>query len=90
MHHNLPNNENREGKEKVTSNILVLHNDDSNTFEYIIQSLIEICNHDPYQANQCALIAHYKGKCEIKTGNYEVLKNMRKEFSKRGIKTSIH
>lgn len=89
MQQNSFNENDKEKREKLSTSTLILHNDDVNTFDYIIQSLIEICDHDPYQANQCALIAHYKGKCEIKRGDYNNLKNLMIKFSKRGIITSI-
>lgn len=53
---------------------LVLHNDDVNTFDYVIESLVDVCGHDATQAEQCALIAHYKGKCGVKMGTYDELK----------------
>ena len=53
---------------------LILHNDDVNTFDYVIETLVEVCEHDPNQAEQCALIAHYKGKCGVKTGTLYELK----------------
>lgn len=68
---------------------LVLHNDSKNSFEFIIESLVDICHHDPYQASQCALIAHYKGKCEIKKGVAETLEPLAKRFTKRGIIVTI-
>lgn len=45
---------------------LVLHNDDVNTFDFVIECLIEICKHTPEQAEQCTLLVHYKGKCTVK------------------------
>lgn len=71
------------------NNCLVLHNDSKNTFEYIIESLVDLCHHDPYQASQCALIAHYKGKCDIKKGMIEDLELLVKSFTKRGIVVTI-
>lgn len=53
---------------------LILHNDDVNTFDYVIESLVEVCGHDENQAEQCALIAHYKGKCGVKNGTFKELK----------------
>lgn len=53
---------------------LILHNDDINTFDHVIEVLIDVCGHDPNQAEQCALIAHYKGKCGVKTGSFSELK----------------
>ena len=56
---------------------LVLHNDDVNTFDFVIECLIEICKHTLEQAEQCTILVHYKGKCTVKTGSME-LKPMRK------------
>ena len=47
---------------------VVLYNDDVNTFDHVIETLIRVCDHTPEQAEQCALIVHYKGKCTVKTG----------------------
>lgn len=47
---------------------LVLHNDDYNTFDHVIECLINHCDHQPFQAEQCAYIVHYKGKCTVKNG----------------------
>ena len=53
---------------------LILHNDDVNTFDHVINSLVEICGFSTHEAETCALITHYKGRCPIKSGNYEELK----------------
>ena len=50
------------------NNEIVLFNDDVNTFDHVIDTLIRVCSHTPEQAEQCALIVHYNGKCTIKTG----------------------
>jgi ATP-dependent Clp protease adaptor protein ClpS len=76
-------------EDHVNQRDLLLHNDDVNTFEFIISSLIEVCNHEPEQAEQCALIAHYKGKCVIKTGDYFEVKPPCDELTFRGITVSI-
>ncbi len=55
-------------------NEIVLFNDDVNTFDHVIDTLIAVCDHTPEQAEQCSLIVHYKGKCTVKTGEYEDLK----------------
>lgn len=55
---------------------LILFNDDINDFDFVIESLVEICKLVPQQAHQCALITHYKGKCEIKKGLLDDLKVM--------------
>lgn len=52
---------------------IILFNDDVNTFDYVIDLLIKVCGHTPEQAEQCALITHYNGKCSIKKGKKEVL-----------------
>jgi ATP-dependent Clp protease adaptor protein ClpS len=49
-------------------NEIVMYNDDVNTFDHVIETLIRVCDHTPEQAEQCALIVHYKGKCTVKTG----------------------
>ena len=53
---------------------LLLLNDDYNTFEYVIQTLMEVCEHSFEQAETCAWITHYKGKCPIRHGSYDELK----------------
>ena len=53
---------------------IILFNDDVNTFDHVIATLIDVCDHTPEQAEQCSLIVHYKGKCTVKTGEYEDLK----------------
>ncbi len=52
---------------------IILFNDDVNTFDHVIEMLITICDHDPLQAEQCALLVHYTGKCEVKTGELSEL-----------------
>jgi ATP-dependent Clp protease adaptor protein ClpS len=54
-------------------NEIVLFNDDVNTFDHVIDTLIYACDHTPEQAEQCSIIVHYKGKCTVKTGVYEEL-----------------
>lgn len=53
---------------------LLLINDDVNTFEYVIRTLMEVCEHRREQAETCAWITHYKGKCAIKHGSFDELK----------------
>lgn len=55
------------------NNEIVMYNDDVNTFDHVIETLIRVCNHEPIQAEQCALIVHYKGKCTVKTGSMDEL-----------------
>jgi len=69
---------------------LILFNDDVNTFEYVIKSLVEVCGHDEVQAEQCALIVHFKGKCEVKSGPVEVLNAMSRSLNKKGLNSKVH
>lgn len=61
-------------EEISTQNEIVLHNDDVNTFDHVIETLIYACDHTSEQAEQCAVLVHYKGKCTVKTGLYDDLK----------------
>lgn len=56
------------------NNEIVLYNDDVNTFDHVIETLIRVCEHTPEQAEQCAMLVHYKGKCTVKTGPFDKLK----------------
>ena len=61
-------------KESVSfDNEIVMYNDDVNTFDHVIDTLIRVCNHTAEQAEQCSLIVHYKGKCTVKTGSIKEL-----------------
>lgn len=71
------------------SNNLILHNDEQNSFEYVIESLISICNHNELQAEQCAYITHFKGKCDIKSGDYSGLRLLKNELTDRGLNVTI-
>lgn len=68
---------------------LMIYNDDYNTFDHVIESLIKVCRHDPIQAEQCTMIIHYNGKCSVKKGTYEILKPMRQALNERGIDAKI-
>lgn len=61
-------------EELMKNNEIVLYNDDVNTFDHVIDTLIYACDHTPEQAEQCSIIVHYKGKCTVKTGAYDDLK----------------
>ena len=58
----------------VSEKEIVLFNDDVNTFDHVIDTLIHACDHSSEQAEQCAIIVHYKGKCTVKTGPFDDLK----------------
>jgi len=78
-----------EEKIATESHELVVFNDDVNTFDNVIEALIEICNHSVEQAEQCTLIIHYKGKCAVKLGNFDTLAAMRNAICKRGISAEV-
>ena len=62
-----------EQEQVVNENEIVLFNDDVNTFDHVINVLVSVCNHTPVQAEQCAIIVHYKGQCTVKTGAIDEL-----------------
>lgn len=68
---------------------LVVFNDDVNTFDHVIDTLIDVCGHTPEQAEQCTLLIHYKGKCSVKNGSWEELVPMRNEICRRGISAEV-
>jgi ATP-dependent Clp protease adaptor protein ClpS len=68
---------------------LVLYNDEIHSFDYVIESLVEVCHHSGVQAEQCSIIAHFKGKCEIKKGIRKDIESMQVALSKRGLITTI-
>jgi ATP-dependent Clp protease adaptor protein ClpS len=72
-----------------TTNDLILYNDDINTFDFVIESLVEVCGHEFEQAEQCAFIAHFKGRCIVKSGSYEELKVMSEELTLRRLTVTI-
>ena len=77
-------------KESVQlDNEIVVYNDDVNTFDYVIEALIEICGHTLEQAEQCTILVHYKGKCTVKTGSLEVLKPMHEKLISRSLTSEI-
>jgi len=68
---------------------IVLHNDDVNTFDHVIDSLVEICDHDPIQAEQCAWIVHHNGKCSVKRGTFDQLEARCHALQQRGLSAVI-
>lgn len=68
---------------------LVVWNDEVNTFEWVIQTLIEVCDHSEQQAEQCALFIHHKGKYAVKHGDYDTLKPMCNSITERGIGATV-
>ena len=76
-------------KGQDNQHILVLFNDDHNTFEHVIKSLVEVCGHDTVQAEQCAIITHFKGSCEVKSGSLSIVNVMYKGLIDRDLTSEI-
>lgn len=70
-------------------NQIVLFNDDVNTFDHVIDTLIAACEHTALQAEQCAMIVHYKGKCTVKSGSYDDLKPRCSKLLDAGLSAEI-
>ena len=68
---------------------LIVWNDDVNTFDWVIESLVDICGHETMQAEQCALIIHHKGKCGGKKGSFDDLRPQAEALIDRGIQATI-
>lgn len=75
--------------ESVPNFSLIVWNDEVNTFEWVIQTLIEVCGHNEEQAEQCALFIHHKGKYAVKKADYDTLKPMCDAITDRGIGATI-
>lgn len=76
--------------ETVSLHEIVLYNDEVNTFDWVITSLIEVCEHTAEQAEQCSVLVHHKGKCGVSTGEYSELKSQCTELLNRGLSAEIH
>lgn len=70
-------------------NQIVLYNDDVNTFDHVVETLIYACEHTPEQAEQCSLIVHYKGKCIVKSGSFDDLKPRCSKLLEAGLSAEI-
>ena len=68
---------------------IVVFNDDVNTFDHVIETLIRVCSHTPEQAEQCSLIVHYNGKCTVKTGSFDKLKPQCTQLLEAGLSAEI-
>jgi len=68
---------------------LIVWNDEVNTFDWVIETLIEVCHHTEEQAEQCAMLIHFKGKYSVKQGDYETLKPMCDAITERGIGATV-
>ncbi len=68
---------------------IVLYNDDVNTFDFVIDSLVTVCDHTLEQAEQCTILVHYKGKCAVKTGEYKDLEPRCSKLLELGLSAEI-
>lgn len=76
-------------EEEIDVRDLVVFNDDINTFEHVINTLIRVCKHSAEQAEQCTWLIHYKGKCAVKSGLFEELRPMKEGICEAGIDAKI-
>jgi len=76
-------------EQEVIQHEIILFNDEVNTFEFVIDSLINVCEHTEQQAEQCTYLVHYKGKCAVKTGEYDELKTRCTQLLNLGLSAEI-
>lgn len=76
-------------EETVKQSEIVLFNDEVNTFDHVIDTLVAVCEHTPEQAEQCSLIVHHNGKCTVKTGEYDDLKPRCSKLLQAGLSAEI-
>ncbi len=73
----------------LNSSEIIVYNDDVNTFDHVIGTLVDICEHHPHQAEQCAIIIHHNGKCGVKTGSYKELEPKCSKLLSAGLNAEI-
>ena len=84
------NSEVQNSSNSKKDHLLTLHNDDTHDFEYVIESLVEVCRHSLIQAEQCTYLVHYRGACEVKKGKYDELKAMSDKLGNKGLTVSLN
>lgn len=99
MPHNLPEilenpdvevlESHEEDIKELLNNRLIIYNDDVNTFQHVIETLVKYCKHSFEQAEQCAYIIHHKGKCCVKEGEFDELNEMKKAICEVGIDAKV-
>ena len=75
--------------EEYKTHKVIIYNDDVNSYQYIMASLIRFCKHEPIQAEQCAVLAHMTGKCEVKSGDFLEMFDLMNTFDGLDIKSEI-
>ena len=78
-----------EAEEVSVARELIVFNDDVNTFDHVIETLIDVCEHTMEQAEQCTMIIHYRGKCSVILGSFDELVPMREQICNRGIQAEV-
>jgi ATP-dependent Clp protease adaptor protein ClpS len=86
---NKPDFEDLVDQDKSEGRFLILHNDDIHSFDYVIGALIEVCDMEAAQAEQCTFLVHYKGKCDIKKGTFGLLKPFKEGLIDHGLNATI-
>ena len=76
-------------EKEVNQHHIVLHNDEVNTFDFVINSLINVCEHTEEQAEQCTWLVHFKGKCIVKTGELKELEPRCSKLLSRGLSAEL-
>ena len=79
----------REKEAVAFNNEIIVYNDDVNTFDHVIDTLMRVCSHTAEQAEQCSLIVHYNGKCTVKTGSMDKLKPQCTQLLEAGLSAEI-
>ena len=74
----------------IKEHILVLFDDNVNTFNHVIDLLVKVCDHDALQAEQCAMLVHYTGKCAVKKGEFKDLSIMSERLAENGLTVEIN
>ena len=77
-------------EQTVKEHNLILFNDDVNTFDHVIDLLIKVCDHDAIQAEQCATLVHYSGKCAVKKGEFDYLQTLGEILADNGLTVEIN
>jgi ATP-dependent Clp protease adaptor protein ClpS len=71
------------------NNEIIVFNDDVNTFDHVIDTLVKVCKHTSEQAEQCSILIHYKGKCTVKTGSFDELEPQCSKLLEAGLSAEI-
>ncbi len=79
----------KKDSESSSCHFLILYNDEIHTFDFVMDSLIEVCGHSSVQAEQCTIITHYRGQCDVKKGDKEELQEMQLGLIKKGLKAIV-